>query len=240
MYTLDRQERVRARYKQIKIGYRPALEIYADLMDSLVDESAYVLDAGCGPGGLVKGMVGRAARVTGADRYVSAFADQLEIPEAVEAELSALPFADNTFTLITCSWVLEHLPDPAAVFREFSRVLKPGGRVIFITPNKRNYAVWLRRLVPSAVSQRLVHAIYARDEHFINPTYYRANTRRDIDAAAAGTALRSVRFDHISDPSYLAFNELLFRVSIVIEALIERFSPDSRVHLVGEYQKRES
>lgn len=238
MYTLDRQERMRARYKQIKAGYRPALEIYDELLDNLVDADTLLLDAGCGPGGLVKGMVGRARRVTGVDRYVSAFADQLEIPEAVEADLSALPFADNSFTLITCSWVLEHLPDPAAVFSEFSRVLKPGGRVMFITPNKGNYAVWLRRLVPSAISQRLVHAIYARDEHFINPTYYRANSQRDIDRALRDTALRPVRFDHISDPSYLAFNEVLFRVSIVIEALIDRFNPKSRVHLVGIYQKR--
>jgi len=47
-----------------------------------------------------------------------------------------------------------------------------------------------------------------------------------------------VRLDHISDPSYLAFNELLFRVSILIEAALDRFSPKSRVHLVGVYQKR--
>lgn len=238
MYTLDRQERMRARYKQIKAGYRPALEIYSELLNNLVDEQTLLLDAGCGPGGLVKETVGTARRVTGVDRYVSSFADQLEIPEAVEADLSALPFADNSFTLITCSWVLEHLPAPAAVFSEFSRVLKPGGRVIFITPNKRNYAVWLRRLVPSSISQRLVHAIYARDEHFINPTYYRANTQRDIDAAMQAATLRPVRLDHISDPSYLAFNELLFRVSILIEAALDRFSPKSRVHLVGVYQKR--
>jgi ubiquinone/menaquinone biosynthesis C-methylase UbiE len=237
MYTLDRQERVRARYKQIKAGYRPALEIYTEIMDDLVDGETLLLDAGCGPGGLVKGIVGHAHRVTGVDRYISAFVDQLEIPEAVEAELSALPFAANTFTLITCSWVLEHLPDPAAVFREFSRVLQPGGHAIFITPNKRNYAVWLRRLIPSTVSQRIVHAIYARDEHFINPTYYRANTQRDIDAAMRAADLRAVRFEHISDPSYLAFNEPLFRVSVVIEGLIDRFSPTSRVHLVGVYRK---
>lgn len=237
MYTLDRQERVRARYKTIKRGYRPALEIYDELLNTLVDGETLLLDAGCGPGGLVKGLVSRANRVTGADRYVSSFADQLEIPEAVEAELAALPFADKSFTLITCSWVLEHLPDPAAVFREFSRVLKPGGRVIFITPNKRNYAVWMRRLVPSRISQRIVHAIYARDEHFINPTYYRANTQRDIDDAMGGAGLRVERFDHISDPSYLAFNELLFRLSILIEAFIERFTPNSRVHLVGVYRK---
>ncbi len=237
MYTLDRQERVRARYKTIKAGYRPALEIYDEILNNLVDHDTLLLDAGCGPGGLVKRMLGRAQRVVGVDRYVSSFADQLEITEAVEADLNALPFMDASFTLITCSWVLEHLPDPAAVFSEFSRVLKPGGQVMFITPNKLNYAVWMRRLVPSALSQRLVHAIYARDEHFINPTYYRANTQRDIDAPMQAAGLQPVRFEHISDPSYLAFNEPLFRVSVLIERVIDRYSPKSRVHLVGVYQK---
>ena len=51
MYTLDRQERMRARYKQIKAGYRPALEIYDELLDNLVDADTLLLDAGCGPGG---------------------------------------------------------------------------------------------------------------------------------------------------------------------------------------------
>lgn len=237
MFTLDRQERVRARYKALKPGYRPALELYHDLIDALVTEETRLLDAGSGPGGLVKAFVPRAKRVIGVDRYVSSFADQLEIPYGVEGDLAALPFADGSFDVITCSWVLEHLADPLRVFAEFCRVLRPGGHLLFITPNKNNYVVLLRRLVPSGISQRVVHAIYARDEHFINPTYYRANTEHDLDRPLRAAGLHPVRFEYVSDPSYLAFNEPLFRVSVLIEGLLDRFSPKSRVHLVGVYRK---
>ena len=85
--------------------------------------------------------------------------------------------------------------------------------------------------------RRATRAIYARNEDFINPTYYRANTRADIDRMLSAAGLRHERFELIGDPTYLAFNELLFRAALVAESLIDRFAPTTRVHLVGLYQK---
>lgn len=237
MLNLDRQERLRLRYKQINPRYQPALEIYRDWMDESVTGETLLLDAGCGPGGLVKAYVGVAQQVIGVDRYVTAFHHDAEIHTLAEADLNALPFPANYFSLITCSWVLEHLADPLAVFREYARILKPGGKIMFITPNKDNYVVWMRRAIPNLMSKGIVKAIYGRDEHFINPTYYRANTQRDIDNLMTAVGLRPERFQHVSDPTYLAFNELLFRASIAIETVIERFAPRGKVHLVGIYTK---
>jgi ubiquinone/menaquinone biosynthesis C-methylase UbiE len=42
-----------------------------------------------------------------------------------------LPFADDTFDLVFGHAVLHHLPDLDAAFREFRRVLRPGGRIAF-------------------------------------------------------------------------------------------------------------
>lgn len=46
----------------------------------------------------------------------------------------AIPTADGSFDSILCTEVLEHVPDPLAVWREFRRILKPGGRVLLSTP----------------------------------------------------------------------------------------------------------
>jgi SAM-dependent methyltransferase len=50
------------------------------------------------------------------------------------ADLTRTPFADNSFDVIICSHVLEHVPDDAAAFREIYRILKPGGSALLLTP----------------------------------------------------------------------------------------------------------
>lgn len=237
MLNLSKQEALRQRYRAMRPNYRPSLEIYTEWMDKSVFEDTRLLDAGCGPGGLVKHYVDKAALVIGVDRYASSFQEPAEISTLVESDLDRLPFPDASFDVVTCSWVLEHLKTPKQVFAEISRVLKTGGHFLFITPNKRNYVVWLRRLMPNNLGRRATRAIYARDEDFINPTYYRANTFREINTMLSDVGLRCERFEHVGDPTYLAFNEFLFRASVVIEQAIDRFAPQTRVHLVGMYEK---
>jgi SAM-dependent methyltransferase len=237
MLNLSKQERMRERYRQMKQGYRPALEIYRGLMDPLVSAETRLLDAGCGPGGLVKQHQGAAQLVAGTDRYASHFQEPAEIANLVESDIGVLPFASSSLDVITCSWVLEHLEAPEQVFSEFYRVLRPGGAFLFITPNKRNYTVWMRRLIPNSVSKPIVKAIYGRDEDFINPTFYRANSFKQIDGALAAAGFHCERFDHVSDPTYLAVNDLMFWLATTLEKAIDRFAPDTRVHLVGLYRK---
>lgn len=45
------------------------------------------------------------------------------------------PFESDTFDLVWCSEVIEHLRDPASSVSEMRRVLKPGGTLIITTPN---------------------------------------------------------------------------------------------------------
>ena len=47
------------------------------------------------------------------------------------ADAEALPFEDESFDLVFGHAVLHHLPDLDQAFREFHRVLAPGGRVVF-------------------------------------------------------------------------------------------------------------
>jgi SAM-dependent methyltransferase len=57
-----------------------------------------------------------------------------------------LPYANDSFDIITCSEVMEHLENYRRLFREIHRVLKPGGLLIVTMPNVLNRKSRLRYL----------------------------------------------------------------------------------------------
>ncbi len=52
----------------------------------------------------------------------------------VKADICDLPFADDSFDIILCNHVLEHIPDDRKAMKELYRVMKPGGWGIFQVP----------------------------------------------------------------------------------------------------------
>lgn len=56
----------------------------------------------------------------------------------VKADICNLPFKDNTFDVIFCNHVLEHIPDDKKAMNELYRILKPGGWGIFQVPQDLN------------------------------------------------------------------------------------------------------
>lgn len=63
-------------------------------------------------------------------------------PTYLAADLSHLPFADESFDCVTCGYVLEHLPDPRTGLAELSRVMKPGGRMLLLTTEDSFSGAW--------------------------------------------------------------------------------------------------
>jgi ubiquinone/menaquinone biosynthesis C-methylase UbiE len=59
--------------------------------------------------------------------------------EYVEGDVCALPFADNTFDLVAACELIEHLDksQQEKMLGEIARVLKPGGKAIITTPERR-------------------------------------------------------------------------------------------------------
>jgi SAM-dependent methyltransferase len=182
-----------------------------------------LLDAGCGrtvP--VLRKYLGRVERLIGVE--LVAFTD---VPPGIEvhnADLGRLPLADASVDLIMSRSVFEHLTDPASVYREFARVLRPGGRVVFLTANMWDYGTLVARLVPNRFHARVVRAVEGREEEDTFPTAYKTNTRGDVDRLAAAAGLRVQGFEYLSQyPNYLMFNGLLFLIGTAFEKLISRF-----------------
>lgn len=58
----------------------------------------------------------------------------------VKADICDLPFKDDTFDVILCNHVLEHIPNDTKAIQELFRVMKPGGWGIFQIPQDINRA----------------------------------------------------------------------------------------------------
>lgn len=58
----------------------------------------------------------------------------------VKADICDLPFKDNSYDVILCNHVLEHIPDDTKAMKELYRILKPGGMAILQIPQDLNRA----------------------------------------------------------------------------------------------------
>lgn len=215
---------------------------FRDFVLKHLDKDCTLLDLGAGAG-IVSEMNfrGRAAHVCGLDPDPRV----LENPYLDEAKVGLgerIPWPDACFDVVIADNVLEHLSVPEAVFGEASRVLKPGGKFLFKTPNKTHYMPLIARMTPHGF-HRYYNKLRGRASEDTFPTLYRANSRRDIAALAAKVSLHPAELKIIeSRPEYLRVSAVTYLGGIAYERLVnstdllERF----RILLMGSLEKRTS
>jgi 2-polyprenyl-6-hydroxyphenyl methylase / 3-demethylubiquinone-9 3-methyltransferase len=122
-----------------------------------------VLDVGCGGGILTEGMARRGAAVIGIDLAETSLSVARAHARESGFEIGYRNIAlDNlaaeqpeSFDIITCMEMLEHVPDPAAVVTACARLVKPDGHVFFSTIN-RNAKSFLFAIVGAEYILRLL------------------------------------------------------------------------------------
>jgi 2-polyprenyl-3-methyl-5-hydroxy-6-metoxy-1,4-benzoquinol methylase len=104
-----------------------------------------LLDYGCGSGGFLKYLRKKGWDVYGLDASPWAvriagetLGDRVRLTSSTETG-----FPDDSFDIVCLFEVFEHLPDPASSLREFQRILKPNGHLLFSVPN---FSSWERIL----------------------------------------------------------------------------------------------
>jgi ubiquinone/menaquinone biosynthesis C-methylase UbiE len=111
-----------------------------------------LLDVGCGPGSITRGLAERLApgQVIGLDLSRETLAAAREEAAArglgnlqyEEGSVYQLPFPDGSFDVVYAHQVLQHLREPAAALREMLRVLRSGGLVAIRDVDWDTVAYW--------------------------------------------------------------------------------------------------
>jgi 2-polyprenyl-6-hydroxyphenyl methylase / 3-demethylubiquinone-9 3-methyltransferase len=144
-----------------------------------------VLDVGCGGGILAEAMAAQGARVTGIDLSEKALGvaklHQLESGAQIDyrlisAEALASSAAD-TYDVVTCMELLEHVPEPASTIAACAQLTRPGGMVVFATIN-RNAKSYLF----AVIGAEYVLGLLPRGTHdyarFLKPAEIASSARR--------------------------------------------------------------
>lgn len=250
---LHRQNHYRARYAKLRPGWRTSGAEFESALRQHLTPTSRVLDVGCGRGGVMEVFWREVVLPVGLDPDFASLREHrtrhfpLPAGEGSGVRVNSMPLTcafaerlplhDSSFDIVLALWVLEHLPEPESVLREVARVLQPGGVFLFLTPNALHPLIRANRASQwlPAVQRALVPRLYGRAEADTFRVHYRANTPARLRTLAAQCGFRAQSVRPIADPTYLAFNEALFRLSVMLEQLLPR---EWGVHLLGTWVKR--
>lgn len=155
---IETQDRVSDHYEQARYKHAFSRAYHEKTLDQLIDivpPRGTVLDDGCGNGVFLDHLEGRNFPI---DRYVGVDISRGMLGHArrrlgdrpsaavLRADATRLPFADATFDVVYARGLLHHLNDPGAGAREAARVLKPGGSLVTLDPNRSLVSDIPRRL----------------------------------------------------------------------------------------------
>jgi 2-polyprenyl-3-methyl-5-hydroxy-6-metoxy-1,4-benzoquinol methylase len=154
-------------YRFDKLAYLPRLVDFSGF------RGLQVLEVGCGIGIDLARFARGGALVTGIDFSRTAvemarkyFAFDGLPGTILEQDGARMDFGNGCFDVVYCHGVLQYSPDPHAMIRECWRVLKEGGRGIFMVYNRRSWLYFLSKTMGTRLEHEdaPVLRIYTRSE----------------------------------------------------------------------------
>jgi len=178
---ISKFEQLASRWWDQNSEFKPLHEINP-LRLNYIDERAglegkKVLDVGCGGGILSESMAARGSSVTGIDMGEAPLSvAKLHLLESgVEVDYRRIPVEQlaqeqpESYDVVTCMEMLEHVPDPSSVIQACAKLAKPGGNLFFSTLN-RNPKSYLFAIVGAEYILRMLPKGTHDYEKFIKPS----------------------------------------------------------------------
>ena len=204
---------------------------YKDVIDQYLKPNDAWLEMGCGHAVLQRWMdqaekkekefVARSGFVAGIDFEFASLLKHETITHRLVGDGGFLPFANNSFDLITANMVAEHIEFPEQVLEEVNRVLVPGGIFIFHTPNYWNYLTILASIIPKNLKLRLIAFLEGRDETDVFPAFYRLNTPPVVRKLAKQTGFKVVELKVIKTSAETVMLGPLVAIELLLIRIFE-------------------
>jgi SAM-dependent methyltransferase len=188
---------------RLRFGYSNPDDIYEATLWSLVDSQTDWLDVGCGrqvfPYNLrvAKILAERCRLLVGVDP-----SDNIDENQLVQDRFKGLieDFHTNRqFDLISLRMVAEHITDPTAAVAAFSRLTKPGGRVVIYTVFRWSPLTILSSVTPLRLHHFLKRFFWGTEEKDTFPVAYRMNTRKELKAFFQVGGFEEEQFSYLDD-----------------------------------------
>ena len=112
------------------------------VLDQGIEGDGRVLDYGCGVGKIVSEMHIRNINAFGCDVFYDGGRFSHDLPDGEiirKMEGGTIPFTTSSFDIVINNQVMEHVEDLNGTLAEIYRVLKPGGLIISLFPDKGVY-----------------------------------------------------------------------------------------------------
>lgn len=195
-----------------------------------------LLEVGCGSGQFLREAADAGWQAQGIDFDDQAIAAARATygVDASAGDLLGMNYRDSEFDAIVMNNVIEHLPDPIKIFHECARILKPGGRLVMITPNSSSLGYktftgdWrgleiprhLHIFSPANLRDMAKKANFGRVSSFTSP-----GAKTGLATILASAKIREMRLRRPAE-----FSEAAARRMIQREAVLALFGKD-----VGEF-----
>jgi ubiquinone/menaquinone biosynthesis C-methylase UbiE len=200
-------------------------QIYERTVLNYIDEKHVLLDVGCGrTAPILQKLAGQCHIMIGLD--ISGF-EKIERKNPINliiSDVGYLGLKDNSVDIIISRSLLEHTRDITKMYKEISRILKPNGYFIFLTPNLFDYGSLISKLIPNRFHPYLVRMTEGRDLKDTFPTFYKSNTQGAIKKFSKDFGFKIEQILFLGQyPSYLIFNPLLFLLGSGWDRLLCKF-----------------
>ena len=224
-----------------KMSYKPASKFLGGFtpndgtidfylrVKSLVDPSSEVLDLGAGRAAwfeddtcetrkTVRNLLGKCKELTAADIDIAVLENKASDKQILISE-NFDNIKINSFDIIICDYVLEHVEDVNEFFKLINTSLKPGGWFCARTPHKNNYVSIFSRLAANKVHLALLKYLQpSRKEMDVFPAFYKLNSLAQVRKKFNNFDCNS--FIYRAEPSYYFGNKYLYTVQHLMHKVL--------------------